>query len=185
MCNTHCSEVDDKEALSKKEEITIGGIVTGTKSKFTKTGKPCGFVTIEDFEGTGELAFFGEEWGKWQGMLTEGCTVFITAKCVQKYRDSNFYDLRVSDIQYLQTVKENRIEKFTIIADSDAIDDTVVNDIISMVGGKSGKTQLYFQIRDTKTNNTVLLRSTNKTINLSYDLVSYIEENPNMRYHVN
>ena len=34
-------------------------------------------------------------------------------------------------------------------------------------------------------NNTVLLRSTNKTINLSYDLVSYIEENPNMRYHVN
>jgi DNA polymerase-3 subunit alpha len=54
-----------------------------------------------------------------------------------------------------------------------------------MVGGKSGKTQLYFQIRDTKTNNTVLLRSTNKTINLSYDLVSYIEENPNMRYHVN
>jgi DNA polymerase-3 subunit alpha len=185
MCNTHCSEVDNKEALSKKEEITIGGIVTGTKSKFTKTGKPCGFVTIEDFEGTGELAFFGEEWGKWQGMLTEGCTVFITAKCVQKYRDSNFYDLRVSDIQYLQTVKENRIEKFTIIADSDAIDDTVVNDIISMVGGKSGKTQLYFQIRDTKTNNTVLLRSTNKTINLSYDLVSYIEENPNMRYHVN
>jgi DNA polymerase-3 subunit alpha len=118
-------------------------------------------------------------------MLTEGCTVFITAKSVQKYRDSNFYDLRVSDIQYLQTVKENRIEKFTIIADSDAIDDTVVNDIISMVGGKSGKTQLYFQIRDTKTNNTVLLRSTNKTINLSYDLVSYIEENPNMRYHVN
>ena len=53
MCNTRCSELADKEALSHKEKITLGGIVTAVRSKFTKTGKPCGFVTIEDFEGSG------------------------------------------------------------------------------------------------------------------------------------
>lgn len=36
MCNTHCSELDDKALFANKEEITIGGIVTATKSKFTK-----------------------------------------------------------------------------------------------------------------------------------------------------
>ena len=49
MCNTHCTEIEDKAELAKKEDIVLGGIVTGVKSKFTKNGKPCGFVTIEDF----------------------------------------------------------------------------------------------------------------------------------------
>lgn len=185
MCNTHCIELDDKVSLSKKDQIVIGGIVTGTKSKFTKNGKPCGFVTIEDFDGPGELAFFGEEWGRWKGMLVEGSTVFITAKCVQKYRDSNYYDLKIADIQYLQTVKDQRIEKFTITMDSTSIDETVVNDISTMLRNSSGSTQLYFQINDVTSNSYVLLRSKMGPISLKHKFITYIEANPEMSYHVN
>lgn len=185
MCNTHCIELDDKVSLSKKDQIVIGGIVTGTKSKFTKNGKPCGFVTIEDFEGSGELAFFGEEWGRWKGMLVEGSTVFITAKCVQKYRDSNYYDLKIADIQYLQTIKDQRIEKFTITMDSTSIDETVVNDISTMLRNSPGSTQLYFQINDVTSNSYVLLRSKMGPISLKHKFMTYIEANPEMSYHVN
>ena len=79
LCNTHCSELGDKQELAKKEDVVLGGIITGVKSKFTKTGKPCGFVTLEDFEGSGELALFGEDWGKWRGIMVEGSTIYITA----------------------------------------------------------------------------------------------------------
>lgn len=185
MCNTHCIELDDKVSLSKKDQIVIGGIVTGTKSKFTKNGKPCGFVTIEDFEGSGELAFFGEEWGRWKGMLVEGSTVFITAKCVQRYRDSNYYDLKIADIQYLQTVKDQRIEKFTITMDSTSIDETVVDDISTMLRNSPGSTQLYFQINDVTSNSYVLLRSKMGPISLKHKFMTYIEANPEMSYHVN
>lgn len=185
MCNTHCIELDDKVSLSKKDQIVIGGIVTGTKSKFTKNGKPCGFVTIEDFEGSGELAFFGEEWGRWKGMLVEGSTVFITAKCVQKYRDSNYYDLKIADIQYLQTIKDQRIEKFTITMDSTSIDETVVNDISTMLRNSPGSTQLYFQINDVTSNSYVLLRSKMGPISLKHKFMAYIEANPEMSYYVN
>ena len=185
MCNTHCIELDDKVSLSKKDQIVIGGIVTGTKSKFTKNGKPCGFVTIEDFDGPGELAFFGEEWGRWKGMLVEGSTVFITAKCVQKYRDSNYYDLKIADIQYLQTIKDQRIEKFTITMDSTSIDETVVNDISTMLRNSPGSTQLYFQINDVTSNSYVLLRSKMGPISLKHKFMTYIEANPEMSYHVN
>lgn len=185
MCNTHCIELDDKVSLSKKDQIVIGGIVTGTKSKFTKNGKPCGFVTIEDFEGSGELAFFGEEWGRWKGMLVEGSTVFITAKCVQRYRDSNYYDLKIADIQYLQTVKDQRIEKFTITMDSTSIDETVVNDISTMLRNSPGSTQLYFQINDVTSNSYVLLRSKMGSISLKHKFMAYIEANPEMSYYVN
>ncbi len=185
LCNTHCTELDKKDELVKKEEISIGGIVTGVKSKFTKTGKPCGFVTIEDFEGSGELAFFGEEWGRWRGMLTEGCIVYITAKCQQRYRDSNFYDLRVQDIQYMQTIKDSRLEKITISIDSSELTEDVVNDLTTLVEKKPGKAQFYIQVVDREHNVSLMLRSRSHTVDVTKELISYVESNPYMSYHIN
>ena len=133
LCNTHCAELGDKVALAKKEDIVFGGIITEVKSKFTKTGKPCGFVTLEDFEGSGELALFGEDWGTWRGVMVEGSTIFVTAKCVARYGNSNYLDFKISTVEYLQTVKENRLEKFTISIDSSIVDDTLVNDLKTLV----------------------------------------------------
>ena len=94
MCNTLCKDVvkDNYEELAGREEITFGGIVTHVNQRFNKQGKPFGIVTIEDFEGPGEIALFGEDWGKWSGMLTENCSVYITGKCDKRYATSNnFY----------------------------------------------------------------------------------------------
>ena len=184
MCNTHPTELDNKEALTKKEEIIMGGIVTGVKSKFTKTGKPCGFVTIEDYDGSGEMAFFGEDWGHWRGMLTEGCIVYIKAKCQQKY-SSSYYDFHVSDIQYMQTVKDKLISKFTICIKSSAVDETVVSDLTTIINNSPGKTQLYVQIDDEEHHNSITLRSKNKLVNLSRELVQYVEGHKEMSYLVN
>ncbi len=185
ICNTGCPELENKEALAKKEEILVGGIVTAVKSKFTKTGKPCGFVTLEDFQGSGEMAFFGEDWGRWRGMLTEGVIVLVKAKCSQKYPNSTYFNFNVNDIQYMQTIKASSIQKFTITVDSTAIDETVVTDIATMVADKPGKTQLYIQIVDNEHNTSMLLRSRTKVIDVSKELVNYVDGNDKMSYHVN
>ena len=184
MCNTHCFELNDKMTLVERAEMTVGGIVTKLRTSFTKTGKPCGFVTLEDFEGSGELALFGEEWGKWSGMFTEGCTVFVRGKYFKKYPTSNFIDFNVSDVQYLQTVRDNHIEKFTISFDQSSIDETAVDDLISMVEDESGKTELHFQLIDSEHGTSIALHSSKK-INVSNKLISYIEANEKMDYRVN
>lgn len=143
LCNTHCSELGDKQELAKKEDVVLGGIITGVKSKFTKTGKPCGFVTLEDFEGSGELALFGEDWGKWRGIMVEGSTIYITAKCVSRYGNANYLDFQIGNVEYLQTVKENRIDRFTINVESDAIDETMVSDLQTILENDEGKAQLF------------------------------------------
>lgn len=186
MCNTHCTELGDKEALSKKAEIVFGGIVTALRSTFTKTGKPCGFVTLEDFEGSGELALFGEDWGQWRGMLVEGSTVYVTARCAPRYANSNYLEFKINSIDYMQTIKENRIEKLTITLDSDIVDDTVINDFNTMLKDDlAGKTQLYFQIHDVESNTFIMFRAQDKTVNVGKELIQYIEAHPKMSYHIN
>ena len=187
MCNTRCSELKEKKDLLNKESIILGGFVTGVKSKISKNGKPCGFVTLEDFEGSGELALFGEDWGRWSGMLTEGAVVYITAKCTQKYPNSTYFDFNISNIDFLQTVKEKYIEKITITLESDIIDETVANDLRTMVerSPKESNTQLFIQIHDVESNDFIMLRAQERTVNVDKNLVQYIEANPKMSYHIN
>ena len=186
MCNTRCADLSDLSKLTDREEVVLGGIVTGVKSKFTKNGKPCGFVTIEDFDGNGELAMFGEEWGRWSGMFTEGSTVYITAKCQQRYRDSNFYDLRLQKVEYLQSVKERAISSITITLFADLIDEQVITELCEFVRQNTGNAQVRFQLQDSTGKNHVMLRSKNYSVDVTKQLIEFIEDHLEvMNYHIN
>jgi DNA polymerase-3 subunit alpha len=186
MCNTHCKELEDKASLVKKETITIGGIVSNAKSKITKQNKPCGFVTIEDYEGSGEIALFGEEWLKWQGILSPGMPIYITAKLQPRRYNPEIFDLHISDIKLLQTVSESGlIDKFTINIESSIIEDGLVNDLTSIITDLPGKTKLFIRIVNPAENDSVLLRSKSISINVKASLLSYIENCPGMSYSVN
>lgn len=188
MCNTKCSEMGDRSLqpeLAQREELTFGGIVTKMTQKFSRNGSPFGIVTIEDFNGSGELALFGEEWGKWNGNLTEGCSVFIKAKYIKRYPTSQFFSLVIQSIEYLQTVKDKDIEKFTINVPSKAIDETIVNDIMSIVADSPGHTDLYFNINDEESQTNVLLHSHNNRIEVNKELVQYVDSREEMSYSIN
>ena len=188
MCNTTCAEVGDRdlrEQLASREDITFGGIVTKVTQRFSKRGEPFGVVTIEDFNGPGELALFGEEWGRWNGRLTEGCSVFVTAKCTKKYQNSQYYSLNISNIEYLQTVKDNRIERFTISINSDVINDVTVDDILSMITDTEGRTKLYINLHDEQSGANILLFARSQGIEVKKNLVDYITETQGMSYTVN
>ena len=185
LCNTPCSQLGEKDELAKKEVVTFGGVVTSVKAKFSKNGSPCGFVTIEDFNGPGEIALFGEEWGKWRGMLLESSTVYITAKSVPRFRGANTYDLRITNIQYMNTVKENSIQKLTIVIDENNVNSQVVTDLTTLVDECPGNTSLYLQIKDAEGNGNVLLRSKGKKVELKHKLIQYIEETDGFDYYVN
>ena len=185
LCNTQCQELNDRIELSKKQEVVLGGIVTAVRSKYTKTGKPCGFVTIEDFDGSGELALFGEEWGKWRGMLIEGCTVMVKAQFVQRFRNSDMMEMRITDIQYLQTVKDTQIEKITISLEADKLDDTTVSDLVTIIKDAPGTTQLFFQVRETSNSKPFVLRSRKEKIDISKELISFIKGCEALDYKIN
>ncbi len=185
ICNTRSPELSDMDNFKGKQDVSLGGIVTAVRSAFTKQGKPCGFVTIEDFEGSGELALFGEEWGQWKGMLIEGSTLMVKASVVQRYKWKDDLALKITDIQYLQTVKDDNIEKLTITFDADRMDDTIVSDLVSILKDSPGTTDLYFNIMDGKSNRPLTMRSGNMKISIGKELISFIKDTDGFDYKVN
>ena len=185
LCNTHCQELADVQQLKGRADVVVAGIVTAVRSKFTKRGEPCGFVTIEDFEGAGELALFGQDWGHWNGMFTEGASVYIVGKLQPRFRDSQVLDLKVGSVEYLQTVKDKAIDRITITMNSDLLNDEMVTELSEIVKEHPGKTKLFFQLRDSTGKNHVLLRSKTIGIDVKHHLIDYIERTNGLDYKIN
>ena len=191
MCNLNCSQIGremDKKAFASIEELTFGGIVTSVSQRWTKTNKPFGIVTIEDFEGQGELALFGEEWTKWQSMLQEEYHVYITAQCVQRFRNNpDAYDMVIKKIEFLSDVKEKSIEKFTVYMDATMFNDAQLTDLETTLKSSDGKVPLYINIHDAKNNTNIQLYSRNITVDVNKKLLTSLDEMAELgvRYGIN
>ena len=191
MCNLHCPQIGremDKKAFASIEELTFGGIVTSVSQRWTKNNKPFGIVTIEDFEGQGELALFGEEWTKWQSMLQEEYHIYITAQCVQRFRNNpDAYDMVIKKIEFLSDVKEKSIEKFTVYMDSTMFNDAQLTDLETTLKNSTGNVPLYINIHDAKNNTNIQLYSRNITVDVNKKLLTSLDEmaEQGVRYGIN
>lgn len=191
MCNLHCPQIGremDKKSFASIEELTFGGIVTSVSQRWTKTNKPFGIVTIEDFEGQGELALFGEDWTKWQSMLQEEYHIYITAQCVQRFRNNpDAYDMVIKKIEFLSDVKEKSIEKFTVYMDATMFNDAQLTDLETTLKNSAGNVPLYINIHDAKNNTNVQLYSRNITVDVNKKLLTSLDEmaEQGVRYGIN
>ena len=185
MCNTRCNELDDKAELLKKGNVTLGGIVTGVRRGITKTNKNFGIVTIEDFTGAGELALFGEDWGQWSGMLVEGYSIYVEASCTVKYKNSSYVDLKLTRVRFLQSVKEQNIERITIYIDPLRLSKTTVEDLTTLVNDNPGDTKLYISLHRPDNKGEVLMRSGNKSINVTHEIIELIDDDEALSYTIN
>ena len=63
-----------------EEKVRVAGLITVVRPYTTKTGKPMGFVTIEDIQGVIELVLFSKPWGKYKDQLESGKIIIVKGK---------------------------------------------------------------------------------------------------------
>ena len=187
LCNTKCQELADVEKLTDREEVILGGIVTGVRTGLTKTGKPFGIVTLEDFEGSGELAMFGEDWGSRLGYFTVGASVYVMGKVKPRFqfKEDSPKDLKVTGVECLQTIKDKAVDRITIQLTADLLDEKIVADLGEIISEHPGKTKLFFQLRDSVGKHHVLLHSKSTTVDVHHSLIDYIERIEALDYKIN
>jgi DNA polymerase-3 subunit alpha len=68
---------------SHEEKVRVAGLITVVRPYTTKTGKPMGFVTMEDIQGNIELVLFPKTWEKFREGLTVGQIIIVEGKVDQ------------------------------------------------------------------------------------------------------
>ena len=184
VCNTRMIELDDKAALAGRE-ITMGGIVTSVRRGISKNGNPYGIAKIEDYSGSAEIPFFGNDWVTFQGYLGEGTFLFIKARCQPKQWRPDELDIKITSMELLPDVKEQLVEKITILIPLAELNSNLVTELATLTKESPGNTELYFKVTDTDGKMYVDLISRPVKLSVGRELISYLKERPELAFHIN
>ena len=184
VCNTRMAELEDKSALVGRE-ITMGGIVTSVRRGISKNGNPYGIAKIEDYSGSAELPFFGNDWVTFQGYLGEGTFLFIKARCQPKQWRPEELDIKITSMELLPDVKEKLVEKITILVPLSVLNSAMVAELSSLTKDHPGNTELYFKVTDRDEKMHVDLISRPVKLSVGKELISYLKERPELEFRIN
>lgn len=184
VCNTHMAQLSDLTPL-QNHDLTLGGIVTGVREGYTKTGKPFGVAKVEDYSGTAEFAFFGNEWVEKKNFFAEGMFLFMHGKCQPRQWKQEEWEVKINNIELLSEVKDRLIEKLTVTAPLSAVNDEMIMELSSLVKENPGNAELYFYIRDEDGQMYVNLMSRTMKISVRKDIVNYLKSQPLLDYKIN
>ena len=184
VCNTHMAELENREALAGRE-ITMGGIVTAVRRGISKNGKPYGIAKIEDYSGSAELPFFGNDWVTWQNYLGERMFLYLKARCLPNQWNKEKLDLRVTSIELLPDVKEKLIEKITILIPLSLLNKALIAELADLTKTHPGNARLCFKVTDKDTRMAVDLVSRPVKLNVGRELISYLKGHPELDFRIN
>ena len=184
VCNLHMEHINDLTPLAN-QEFRCGGIVTSVSRKVSsKTNKPFGIVTIEDFTDAGEILLFDEDWRTWMGYMEEGNTLYVTGRVEPRFRDSTQMSLRVKSVRHLTDAKKDIVKSITIQLHVADIDDIVVSNLAQLVQDSPGPVNLQFQFIDTDGKTELSMRSA-YTVELTHNLAAYMQTTEGITYKIN
>ena len=184
VCTAHMADLENLSAYAGRS-LKLGGIVTGVRRGISKSGNPYGIAKIEDYSGSREFPFWGNDWVTYQGFLNEGTFVFIHATCQPKKWKEDELELKVTSMELLPEVKEKLIEKLTILIPLSALNRVFIDELTELTRKHPGTTELYFKVTDEENNMTVDLVSRPVRLSVGHDLISYLKECPGLEFRIN
>lgn len=184
VCNMSITQIEDLAPLAGKE-LMLGGIVSTVREGQTKNGKPFGRVRIEDYQGNGELALFGNDWATWRGYLLPGNAVFIQGNVRPRRYNEEILDFQISSVRFLADVADTLIRSVTINMRLDETDESTATELVTLLRQKHGKADLFVNLIDAEAGRNVRVLARQAKVKLDAALVSFIDDTQGLSYTIN
>jgi DNA polymerase III subunit alpha len=170
FCTAGCSALNEIEALLGRE-LKLGGIVTTVEHRTTKTGKPFGKFSIEDYSGNTTFTLFGEDYLKFKTFMNIGWFLFIEGTVVKNTWGQQNIEYKIRNIDLLNEIGVKKSKGVSIRVNAREITPDLIVKIEGVCNAFSGGTPLYLKLKDEHENISLELLSRKFRINPVNDMV--------------
>jgi len=184
FCNAKLSEFDDLTNI-RGRDLTIAGIVTEVKHSMTKTGKPFGFLTIQDYTDSYRFALFGKDYENFRKYCYVDYPLLFKGKVQPRPYNNQELEFKIKNIILLSQVREDLVESISFTIPLNKVNQILIDEIKKHALAKKGKVNLKFKIIDTEDNFGVDLFSRTERIDITNDLINYLNEKSEIQYSIN
>ncbi|MCC8174657.1 MAG: DNA polymerase III subunit alpha [Odoribacter sp.] len=192
---TMCTPLDELQTNLndyRDKDITVAGIIINIREGKTKKGNDFGIITLEDFSGSYELAFFGEDYIKYRNYFILETSIYVKGRVQARRWGNDPTDLtfNVQSIDLLNTISENLVKSVTLLINVEEVSSEVIEDIskkfVCQYSQEQNKEELplNFILYDKSGNNVKMFSRTCK-IKRSRDLYEYFINNYVLKMKIN
>ena len=177
--------IADCDKNRQTAQVALAGLVTSVETKISRNGKPFAKVSVEDFSGIYEFAFFGKDYENFMNYLQEHTAIYIEGEICEKYflkpeeiaaGKKAPYTFKVKKISLLGNVAEDRLTGFAIEMLANDITPDLRHRLVHLVKEYSGKIPLSMIVFDPVTNYIVEFISRKYHISVSADFILQLNE---------
>ncbi len=184
VCNTRLSDLEDRAALQGRD-ILVGGMVTAVRTGFSRSGNPYGIVRMEDYDGAGELALFGDDWARFQYYMQVGNSLLVSARAEPRRYNAEQVDLRIQKVEFLPDANKNAVQSITIHAPLETLDAALATELKAVVEKNQGTLPLLLHLTDRSEQMDLQLRVTANGVAPTPALISWLEDQHNLSFTIN
>ncbi|NJK87581.1 MAG: hypothetical protein HC906_18015 [Bacteroidales bacterium] len=170
FCNTRLSEFREIEKL-KGKEISCAGIVTAVRNAMTKTGKPYGSITVEDYTDSYTIMMFGKDYENFRKYFYEGYSLLIKGNVTENNWKNNELEFKVKNISILNNAREEMVKNLLIKMPLSDLTEPFIDEIKRRT--KPGNVTLKFMISDAEDKLTLEMFSRSLRIDVSNELIDF------------
>ena len=176
MCKTQLSDLDNLESL-RGQEIAVAGMVIATQNLVTKTGKPWGKFTLEDYNGTHEFALFSKDYENFRKYLFNDYFLFIRGKVQPKPYNDKELEFKITSMVQLSEMRDTMIKEMYIQLAIEDITREMIEELMHRIKESEGSTTLRVNVYDRDAQVSVNMFSKRHKVSLTSNLVSFLEDN--------
>jgi DNA polymerase-3 subunit alpha len=175
FCTARCNQLTEIESMLGRD-LKLGGIVSAVEHRTTKTGKPFGKFTLEDYSGNCVFTLFGEDYLKFKNFMNMGWFLFVEGAVIKNSWGQQNIEFKIRNIDLLNEIGLKRSKGVQIKMNAHEITRDFIGRIEDVCQEFSGNTPLYLKIRDEAENINLELMSRRFRVNPINDMVKKMKK---------
>ncbi|MEO7445588.1 MAG: DNA polymerase III subunit alpha [Ferruginibacter sp.] len=153
----------------------LAGLVTDFQHRLTRNGKKMGIMKLEDFTGSTEFAFFGEDYVRYANYFVNGLNLLVEGSFKSRY-NTDQYDFRLSRLHLLETVKTTLTKGVVLDLEASLLDEAFINFMSQNVSTHPGSTSFRINVNEKDGENSVSLYTLEKGISMNEELAEFLDK---------
>lgn len=179
-CHTSLGDLQDLSAM-KNKDFTVAGMITSVQHLTTKTGKPYGRFTMEDYNSSHEFTLFSKKYETFRQYLYEGYYLLIRGRVQERPYNPNELECVINSMMQLAEAQETLIHELTISLPVADLTDDIVTQLKTTVAENKGNVTLRVKVVDQQADVAVNLYSKTLKVGMTPDMVRFLDDN-SLRY---
>ncbi len=123
----------------KNGDLILAGMVSDVNHRLSKTGKPFGNFTIEDYNDSIQLVLFGQDYISFKQYLEKGFFLQVRGKAQERWGQSGQLEFKVTAIQLLDELRDKLLRDITIDIPLNNLSEKFVTNLLDAVNENTKK----------------------------------------------